>query len=40
MQIGIFLGVGPYAFFPLASELVIDIAIGTYLKKIQVYIMR
>jgi len=39
MQIGIFLWVTPYAFSPLIFELVVEIVMGTYLKKIQVQIM-
>lgn len=39
MQIGILLGVEPYAFFPLVSELAAEIAAGTYLKQSQVRIM-
>lgn len=39
MQIGILLGVAPYAFFPLVSELAAEIAAGTYLKQSQVRIM-
>jgi hypothetical protein len=39
MQIGIFLWVAPYAFFPLIFEFVVEIATGTYLKKSQVQIM-
>lgn len=39
MQIGILLGVAPYAFFPLVPELASEIAAGTYLKQSQVRIM-
>lgn len=39
VQIGMVLGVAPYAFFPLVPELAVEIASGTYLKQSQIRIM-
>eukprot|EP01018_Ginkgo_biloba_P041189 Gb_00065 [translate_table: standard] len=39
MQVELELGVAPYAFFPLVSELAAEISAGTYLKQSQVRIM-
>ncbi|XP_057847536.1 receptor-like serine/threonine-protein kinase ALE2 isoform X2 [Cryptomeria japonica] len=39
MQVGILLGVAPYAIFPMVSELAAEIAAGIFLKQSQIRIM-